>query len=128
MPSPIYVVKTYKRRPSEGRADVVGYFHTLEGAVEAVEHNYGDIEEAGWYQFALICEVPCGLYGLGDEKKNLWYEFKRVDPFFICKEPDCQRRTPQRCDHNWKWQRIDGPPQKLLDSYGLTNIYFGGIF
>lgn len=41
---------------------VVGYFSKYEDALEVVFKNYGDIYEAGYYPYALIENVPEGLY------------------------------------------------------------------
>ena len=55
----------------------VGWFETLEKAVEIVKGNYGDIEEAGYYKWAIIEKIKPGLYSSGGKKNEVWFKFVR---------------------------------------------------
>ena len=49
----------------------VGYFHSLDDAMKALDANYGNMYEDGWYPHAVIEEVEEGLYPCNDTK--YWY-------------------------------------------------------
>jgi hypothetical protein len=67
----------------------VGYYFALPDAIDCIEHNRGDLEEAGWYRWAVIDQVPEGLYGIGGEKMDpIWFEYVGDD----------------------RWERIDVSP------------------
>lgn len=60
---------------------VVGYFHKLETAKEAVESNACDIYEEGYYPFCVIESTFEGFYGFGDEYWYQWIDggYKPID-------------------------------------------------
>jgi hypothetical protein len=78
---PIYVLSTGRVYTNEHgeRSDfrAVGWYPTLKQAQAAVMGNYGDIEEAGFYKWAVIEKLHWGLYPY-DLKAN-WY-------LFVCKK------------------------------------------
>lgn len=43
---------------------VVGFFDDLETAKKAVEENWGDLYEDGYYKYAIIEEREAGLYSI----------------------------------------------------------------
>lgn len=66
-PRSVYAVTTYHLdEAAEGRDRLqprtVGLFASRESAVQCVEGNMGDLNEAGWYRWAVIEEVELGLY------------------------------------------------------------------
>jgi hypothetical protein len=76
----VYAVTTYERTARRKLGDkvvrnrrTVGIFPDFEAAERTVLRNYGDIEEAGYYQYAVVEFVPFGLYSL--EREQWWYEF-----------------------------------------------------
>ena len=76
--NPIYVVSTVRVYNSEygERSDsrAVGWFETFKDAEEIVIGNYGDIEEAGYYTYAVIEKVEPGLYRF--DLDAVWYKFR----------------------------------------------------
>lgn len=56
------------------RDRIVGWFPTLEEAIDEVENNSGDINEAGYYPWALIEETEPYLYP--HIRSEHWYKWK----------------------------------------------------
>lgn len=52
----------------------VGYFNDLEKAKQAVEENWGDIYENGYYPFCVIEEKGEGIYNIG-RLMEIWYKW-----------------------------------------------------
>ncbi len=84
----IYTITTYRRTADRKVGNklwhdrrTVGWLSDLAVAIRVVEHNGGDLEEAGWYRWAVIDEIPEGLYGIGDGRKMdpLWFEYAGDD-------------------------------------------------
>jgi hypothetical protein len=76
----VYAVTTYERtaRRVVGLKTLrdrrtVGIVPSFEEAERIVLGNYGDIEEAGHYQYAVVELVPFGLYPI--DRRQWWYEF-----------------------------------------------------
>jgi hypothetical protein len=65
--------------PSKGREFIildkrsVGWFKTKEEAQKCVDKNYGDIFECGSYPYAVIEEIPWGLYPYC--KESWWFKW-----------------------------------------------------
>ena len=60
----------------------VGYFNSYEEAEEIVTGNYGDLYEEGYYQYAVIENIPEGLYQYDFEPVFFKWdngEFKKCD-------------------------------------------------
>jgi len=53
----------------------VGYYPTQEKAIRCVENDWGDLDEAGWYGYAVIERVDSGLYPTIDSEESLWYHY-----------------------------------------------------
>ena len=51
----------------------VGYYSELIDAFEAVVNNYCDLYEAGYYPYAVIENIPEGIYHYDTEP--IWFEF-----------------------------------------------------
>lgn len=117
--TPIWMVTTYRRtadqpigkRTFHGRR-TVGYFHSEQDARTIVKGNYGDIEEAGWYRWAVIEAVPCGLYPFPDKKRTIWYEFV----FGLGRGAGGRRLG--------RWVRLKSrkPPKPITDAIGFDRI------
>lgn len=62
-----------------------GWFLTKERAIEAVEGNYGDINECGHYEYAVIESAAEGILGIlnGEE---VWLEW-REGRYVQCDKP-----------------------------------------
>jgi len=105
---PIWTVTTYRRRRDEGRRHrerrTVGFFYDQITALKIVEGNYGDLEEAGWYQFAVVEPLGSGLYPTNEADERVWFEFVYADE-----------------DHQeGKWHLLGSvAPKELLDDLGL---------
>lgn len=65
----------------------IGYVSKLEDAINIVEHNSGDINEAGYYPYAVIENVPEGIYQY--DQKPLWFEYdEELDTYKRSTKPD----------------------------------------
>ena len=73
--TPIYTVTTIERSLAAGKR-AVGFFHEFEIAEKAVIYNSLDINEMGYYPFAVIEEVTPGIYSFS--RKEYWYQWNRV--------------------------------------------------
>lgn len=51
----------------------VGYVSKLEDAVEIVESNYADLNEAGYYPYVVIENVKEGIYQY--DQNPIWFKF-----------------------------------------------------
>lgn len=56
------------------RSRTPGIYETLEDAKEAVTENHGDIAELGYYNHAVIEEMPFGLYP--EAKSEVWLKIE----------------------------------------------------
>lgn len=80
-PLVVYAVTTYRRttnltaeeRYSARTRRTVGVFATLAEARKIVSYNRGDLEESGYYAYAVIESVPMGLYAL--DREQWWYVY-----------------------------------------------------
>ena len=54
----IYLIATI----GEFGSRTVGYFEDLEKAKQCVKENWGDLCEAGYYEYAVIEDVELGIY------------------------------------------------------------------
>lgn len=70
----------------------VGYYFTQEKAIECLEKNWMDLNEAGYWPWAVIEKVEEGVYPLINDKQSLWFEYNR---------------------ENKKWNKIDVRPEWL---------------
>ena len=68
----------------------VGYFSKYEDALEVVTKNYGDIYEEGYYPYALIENVPEGLYKYDTEPQ--WFKWD-IDGYKQCDTPEEYKNT-----------------------------------
>ena len=78
----------------------VGIFETKERAIRIIEGNYGALEEAGYYQYAVIEELEYGLYPHCNHKETLIYKFDRDMP-------------PYEEIDDGQWVRVDKLPDEI---------------
>jgi hypothetical protein len=72
--SPIYTITTIERSLAAGKR-AVGFFHEFENAERVVVNNYGDINEMGYYPFAVIEKTEPGIYMY--DREEYWYQWNR---------------------------------------------------
>ena len=56
-----------------------GYFDTFDSAKEAIEKNYGDMNEAGYYKWLCIEEIGQGIHA--DPIERGWWCWKQTGQF-----------------------------------------------
>ena len=75
--TPEFVTITTLAKTPEGKPDrhrTVGIFGDVPSARVILDGDYGDLNEAGYYPYAVIECFRYGLYPLGTEPE--WYEYK----------------------------------------------------
>lgn len=86
MSNPIFTVTTIRHALAAGNR-AVGFFETFDEADEAVKNNVMDINECGYYRFAVIEEVLPGVYM--HPRKELWYKWNHEkDSYEPCDKPE----------------------------------------
>jgi len=81
----IYTVVTMRQN---SRSRCVGWFPNKEDAIEVIIENYGDINEAGYYPYALVEGVKPGLYNF-DLREEIWFKWDDDKHQYIqCDKPD----------------------------------------
>ena len=93
MSKTIFTVTTL-RSPDPSKMDerCVGYYLTLEDALECVENNYGDIFENGYYPWAIIEEMPPHLYP--HPVSFQWFKWDRQEKKYVaCCIPEGLQNT-----------------------------------
>ena len=82
----IYTITTI-RSFLAGGSRAVGYFHSFENADAALRDNVMDINECGYYPYAVIEPVEEGIYM--HPREEHWYRYsKEKDQYEPCKKPD----------------------------------------
>jgi len=71
---PIYTITTLRGTIHNG-IRCVGFTHELETAIEMVEDNAMDINENGYYHFAVIEKVLPGIYNI--ELDHIWFKWRK---------------------------------------------------
>ena len=85
---PIQVDKYYG--PDYGEDSmVVGFYHEKETAIEAVQEDWCDMSERGFYQAAMVIETHPGLYPM-NHQQNRWYFLynKEAEGYVLAAEPE----------------------------------------
>jgi hypothetical protein len=102
----VWAMTTYRRTADKsiGRRVIrdrrtVGLYPTAAEAIAHVLHNCGDLEEAGWYQYAVVEPIALGLYPMNDPAERSWFEFSLTEEL---------------------WVPLSSIPQVILDDLGLT--------
>jgi len=80
----IYTVVTIKHNLKNR---CVGWFPTKEEAIEVVVENYGNINEYGYYPYAIVEGVKPGLYNF--DREEIWFKWDNDKHQYIqCGKPD----------------------------------------
>lgn len=83
---PIYTITTVRGALQAG-SRAVGFFHNVEEAEEALKKNIMDINECGYYPFAVIESVSPGIYMY--PRDEFWYKFNRkTEEYEPCEKPE----------------------------------------
>ena len=72
-----YVITTFKVLPNLKRIRTVGIFINQKDAIEIIENDIGSLNEAGYYEWAIIEQRGYGLYSNCDHDLSLLYQFNR---------------------------------------------------
>lgn len=92
---PIYTISTI-RSPGFSHIRCIGFFHELDVAIKAVENNDMDMNEDGYYHYALIEKVGPGFYNLAYltiEDHEIWFKWHNIRGYQRCEKPDHYKRT-----------------------------------
>jgi len=80
----IYTVVTVQHNEKDR---CVGWFPNKEDATEVIVENHGDINECGYYPYALIESVKPGLYNC--DREEIWFKWDDDKNQYIkCDKPD----------------------------------------
>lgn len=84
------------------RRRTVGIFKTLEDAQKVMNRNYGGLNEAGWYPYAVIEEIEFGLYPLV-QSDAIFYQYltaleKWIKLKSVPEEVDRYMKEKELCD------------------------------
>lgn len=78
----IYVIMAF-RGTATGETRVIGWYDTYDAARDALVSNstiIGEVElNYPWYEYALIEEVPMGVYPGADDNKVQFFQWKMED-------------------------------------------------
>lgn len=86
MSEPIFTVTTVRHALAAGNR-AVGYYYTFVDADADVRENVMDINEGGYYFYAVIEEVLPGIYM--HPRKELWYKWNRDNETYEpCEKPE----------------------------------------
>lgn len=69
----IYTITTIRIEKDNRSARCVGWAQNDLSAINIVTNNYGDINESGYYQYAVIEKIGTGLYCTPEEE--FWFEW-----------------------------------------------------
>lgn len=63
----------------KGGIRLVGYFETFDKAEEIIVNNQDDIYECGYYEYAIIQNIPSGLYKY--DLQPVWYQWNDINGY-----------------------------------------------
>ena len=90
--APIFSVTTIRNALLAGGHRAVGFFHEFEVAEKCLVENDMDINECGYYPFAVIEEVMPGFYTV--PRKEMWYQWNRDQGIYEpCEKPERFKQT-----------------------------------
>jgi len=87
--NPIYTITTL-RGSLYDRNRCVGFYHELETAIKAVEDNEMDINEMGYYHYAVVEKVNIGIYNF--EMEEHWFKWWPEKGYVPIDKPDNFKR------------------------------------
>lgn len=72
----VYTITTITSLSSKRDSRTVGFYRSLEDADECLKNDWGSLDEAGYYRYAIIERVMEGLYNLhnSDKKREWWHK------------------------------------------------------
>lgn len=80
----MYFITTIDPKDEDYRC--VGYFSDKDMAIEVVTNNIGDLYEAGCYQYAVIENIPEGIYQYDTEP--MWFSYiEKTEKYQPCATP-----------------------------------------
>lgn len=92
MEKTIYTVTTLRSVLMDSRSRCVGYYHDFKDAEEIVLDNVMDINEMGYYLYAVIEEVSPGIYTF--PRPEYWYKWDVSKAKYVdCSKPEKFMRT-----------------------------------
>jgi hypothetical protein len=90
--TPIFTVTTIRNALLAGGHRSVGFYYDFKDAEYALVNNEMDINECGYYPFAVIEEVEPGFYTY--PRKELWYKWNRdTENYEPCPKPERFAKT-----------------------------------
>ena len=87
--NPIYTITTI-RGSLEGGQRCVGFYHEVENAIRAVEDNAMDINELGYYHYAVVEKVNIGIYNF--EMEEIWFKWHPAKGYLKIDKPENFKR------------------------------------
>ena len=72
----IYTVTTIPADFPEKDVRCLGWYEKVEEAIDAIEHNSGDMNEDGHYKYAFIEIVESGIYTF--PREEIWFKWIEV--------------------------------------------------
>ena len=83
----VTVIRVRKSAPDSTRC--VGYYLDKDKAIHAVESNYLDIAELGYYKYAVIHPVHEGIHQIPEESESNWFKYDvNLNIFKWTKKPE----------------------------------------
>jgi plasmid replication initiation protein len=88
---PIEEQANNKAWPTDYKERVVCWYRDLDKIEKILNDNLGDINEDGYYNFAVVEKTLEGLYNFnGDKDAELWYKWdKEKENYQRCNKPRC---------------------------------------
>lgn len=85
--TPIYLVTTLQFADPTRHSRCVGFYYSLEEAMNLVKKNGMDIAEDGYYRFAVIEAKTPGTYSMVDIE--WWFKYNKLDDIYTsCDKPE----------------------------------------
>lgn len=96
----VFAVTTLRHDAKDGRT--IGIYESIEDAESVLVKDEADADEAGYYIWAVIEEVPFGTYGavFRDRDKDRWYEYNAGED---------------------QWERVEARPAKFTEAWIATH-------
>lgn len=122
---PIFTVTTIRIEKDKPRLDpeipsfarrTVGFFHDRAQAFACLDRNVGSLIECGYYHYAVVEEIKCGLYPIPEHRRDdgshqFWWKAIRSSGPTV--------ENPLGDEH---WERLDACPDELKRA---NEVYIG---